>query len=276
MLIVAGALALAGCTEKADTTLGGSPPPVRSSVASPQTAPAREGFLLASSFEEPVCGVYWRPDPGCEFGVEGDVESGGYDCRTGAMCVRLQRMNPDSHVGVLAVAAIPGGRAFVGVALRIPEIPVGAIPDRLGYLELEQLTPTDGSLPAWPVEVRIYPDRRLGLGVARVVPSASDAVALTTWKVPVNAWFDVVVEISNGDPAMQRMWVYGPDDRLVDRVSVLLPTRVDWVHGNRIAQKIGGRTSTDVPMLTFADDWYMATTFMGPLHIGADGAPIAS
>lgn len=231
--------------------------------------------MLASSFERPVCGVWWRPDQGCEFGVEGEVRSGEFECRTGAMCLELQRMNGEMHVGVLAAAPAPDGRAWVGVAHRIPEIPAGAIPERPGYLELEQLTPTDGTLPGWPVEVRLYPDRRLGLGLSQASATAGDEVAMTTWTAPVDEWFYLVVEIVNGDPATQRMWVYGSDDRLVERVSIDLVTRVEWVHEDRTAQKIGGRTSSTTPFLTFADDWYVASRFEGPLRIGEDGAPLA-
>jgi hypothetical protein len=232
--------------------------------------------VLASSFERPVCGVWWRPDPGCEFGVEGEVQSGEFGCRTGKMCLELERLNRETHVGVLAPAPAPDGRVYVGAAHRIPEIPAGAIPETPGYLELEQLTPTDGTLPGWPVEVRLYPDRRLGLGLSQESSAAGGEVAMTTWTVPVDEWFSVVVEIVNGDPATQRMWVFGPDDQLAERVSIELTTRVEWVHGTRTAQKIGGRTSTTTPFTTYADDWYVASTFQGPLHIGEDGVPLAS
>lgn len=232
--------------------------------------------MLASSFELPVCGVWWRPDQGCEFGVEGEVRSGEFGCRTGDMCLELQRQNLEMHVGVLAPAPAPDGHAFVGAAHRIPEIPAGAIPDSPGYLELEQLSPTDGTLPGWPVEVRFYPDRRLGLGLSQASASAGDQVAKTDWAAPVDEWFYVVVEIVNGDPATQRMWVFGPDDLLVERLSIRLTTRVEWVHQDRTAQKIGGRTSAGTPFLTFADDWYVSSSFQGPLHIGADGLPLAA
>ena len=246
-----------------------SGPPVR--TASPAGS---SDFVLASSFEQPVCGVWWRPDPGCEFGVEGEVVSGAFSCRTGDTCLRLQRMNEEIHVAVLAPAPAPEGQAFIGVAHRIPELPEGAISDRLGYLELAQMTPTDGTLQGWPVEVRIYPDRRLGLGLSQVDVRAGQDVVLTEFRAPVDRWFYVVVEISNGDPATQRMWVYGPDDRLAEQVSIDLTTSIEWVHGTRAVQKVGGSVSTDVPLFTFADDWYVATELEGPLHIGADGAPI--
>lgn len=232
------------------------------------------GFLLASSFEQPVCGVWWRPDPGCEFGVEGDVVSGEFSCRTGPNCLKLQRMNREIHVAVIGKAPAPGGRAFIGVAHRIPEFPPGVLPERRGYLELEQLNPTDGSIPGWAVEVRIYPDRRLGLGLSQVDVRPEDDFVLTDWRAPVDEWFYVVVGIANGAPATQRMWVYGSGDRLVERVSIDLTTRIEWVHENRAAQKIGGSASTELPFVTFVDDWYVATEFFGPLHIDANGRPI--
>ena len=98
---------------------------------------------------------------------------------------------------------------------------------------------------------------------------------MTTWTAPVDEWFYLVVEIVNGDPATQLMWVYGPDDRLVERVSIDLVTRVEWAHGDRTAQKIGCRTSSTTPFLTFADYWYVASRLEGPLRIGEDGAPLA-
>jgi hypothetical protein len=268
----------AGCTGGSEPGARRSgPPPASPSEGSPQPPPAGEvdGFVLSSSFEQPVCGVWWRPDPGCEFGVEGEVESGAFGCRTGEMCIRLQRMNREMHVGILAPAPAPAGRAFIGAAHRVPEVPAEAIPERPGYLELMQMTPTDGALSGWPVEVRLYPDRRLGLALAQG-RTPGGTVAMTEWAAPVDEWFYVVVEISNGDPATQRMWVFGPDDRLVERVSLPLTTSVEWTHGMRTAQKVGGRTSTEVPMLTYADDWYVAEEFHGPLHIDADGTPLAA
>lgn len=274
---IAVALLAARCT-------GGNQPsaPPRASTGASDRIPGTAspslagGFVLASSFEQPVCGVWWRPDPGCEFGVEGDVVSGEFSCRTGRMCLRFQRMNREMHVAVISPAPAVGGRAFIGAAHRIGEIPDGAF-ERLGYLELMQLNPTDGSesLPAWPVEVRIYEDRRLGLGLSQVDVTPESTVVMTDWKAPVDEWFYIVVEIANGDPATQRMWVYGPDDQLAERVSVSLTTRIEWVHDNRAAQKVGGSVSSELPMFTYADDWYVASTFQGPLHIDANGAPLA-
>lgn len=228
-----------------------------------------EGFLLASSFEQPVCGFWWRPKAGCEFGVEGDVIAGAFDPRTGTWNVRIQRMNPN-HMGVVADVPLPDGHGFIGVAHRVPAFPEGAIPAPPGHIQLEQLSPTDGRLPGWPVEVRIYPDRRLGLALF-----GGDEAALTDWAAPVDEWFYVVVEVVNGVDALQRMWVYDSNDELVAKVSARLDTRQTWPHAGRTAIKIGGTTTTLSPMETFADDWYVSTRFRGPLHIGPDGEPAA-
>ncbi|MGQ0669173.1 MAG: hypothetical protein ACT4PO_05815 [Actinomycetota bacterium] len=228
-----------------------------------------EGLLLSSGFERPVCGSYVRPDPGCEFGIQGDVETGPFGARTGESCARIGRVNP-VHVGVIALVPLPEGHAFIGVAHRVPAIPAGAIPAEPGYLEIEDLSPTDGVLPGWPVEVRLYPDRRLGLALFR-----GTEVALTDWRVPLDEWFYVVVEVANGEEATQRMWVYDSQDEVVAKVSIGLDTRVDWPHADRIAHKIGGNTSTLVPMSTCADDWYISTSFRGPMRIGPDGSPLS-
>lgn len=243
--------------------------PRRSPPGTTPASPVSHGdLILSSSFEQPVCGRYHGSRGGCEFGVEGDVQAGSYGCRTGAMCVRIQRLTLDSHEGVLAIVPFPGGHAFVGVGQRVPAIPDGAIPASPGYIELEQLSPTDGSLPAWPVEVRLYPDRRLGLALYQ-----GRQVAMLDWPVPIDQWFYVVVEVANGAPALQRMWIYDMNDQLVSEASAQLDTRRVWVHAYRDADKIGGVTSTLAPMYTYADDWYIAAANEGPLHIGADGRP---
>ena len=228
------------------------------------------GFWLASSFEQPVCGYYGRPDPGCEFGVEGNVETGPVHARTGKRAARIDRAVERGHMGVLALVQLPvDAPAYWGVAHRIPEIPSSAFDPRKPYLEISQISPTDGRTPGWPVEVRIYEDRTLGLALWR-----SDDVARTTYRVPVDAWFYVVVEVRNGDEAAQRMWVYDEDDELVDEVELVGDTRVEWVHERRMGQKVGGNVSTPEHLYFYADDWYIAPKDRGPLHLDASGAPV--
>lgn len=230
-------------------------------------APTSDGVLLSSSFEGEVCGR-WQgtPDPGCEFGVEGGVETGLYDPRTGERAVRLDRTSP-KHMGVIADLPLPEGRAFVGIAHRVPAIPAGAIPDQPGHLQLEQLSPTDGTLPAWTVEVRLYPDRRLGLALFR-----GDDVVMADWPVPEDEWFYVVVELAHGPQAVQRMWLYDADDRLRSEVAIPLKTEESWPHEGRTAQKIGGSTASRAPLYTYVDDWYVAERSLGPVRIDAGGA----
>ncbi|MBI4259619.1 MAG: hypothetical protein HY658_03540 [Actinobacteria bacterium] len=238
-------------------------PRVHPGALSPEPPPpvGSGGELLVSGLEQPVCGSYNRPPEGCEFGVQGDVETGPWGCRTGAACVRIQRMSPE-HMGVIAEVPIPGGHAFVGVAHRIPELPEGAFDPAVGYIELEQLSPTDGTIPGYPVEVRLYEDRRIGLALLR-----DRQAALSEWRVPVDDWFYVVVELSNGSPAPVYMWIYDDRDRLVDQVAVSLDTARPWGHADRFAHKLGGNTSTLAPVYTYVDDWYVATEFLGPLHV---------
>jgi hypothetical protein len=228
--------------------------------------------ILASSFEGQVCGRYQAGggEP-CEFGVEGEVEAGAFDCRTGAGCVRIQRMASGNHMGVIADLPLPDGHAFVGVAHRVPELPAGAIPDDPGYVQLEQLSPTDGALPAWPVEVRLYPDRTLGLALFQ-----GSEVARTDWRVPIDRWFSIVVEVSNGIGAVQRMWVYDEDDALAERVALEADTELSWAHAYRTAQKVGGTVSTRLPLFTYADDWYVSSSSHGPARVDAEGVLLAS
>ncbi len=228
-------------------------------------------MLLASSFERPICGRYQHPGPGCEFGYEGDdLETGEFDCRTGPGCLRIGRQS-HSHMGVIREVPLPGGHAFISVAHRVPEIPEGAIPSDRGYLELLQLSPTDGDpgRPGYPVEVRLFPDRRLGLALYR-----EKDVGRTRDPIPVDEWFTTIVELTNGAPAVQRMWVYDASDRLVDYVEIELRSAQPWAHADRTAQKVGGATSTLVPMYTFEDDWYIAESFMGPLKLTETGTPV--
>jgi hypothetical protein len=255
---------------------GGSPPPEGAASAIPPTPePDDGGFLLSSSFERPVCGPYWRPGPGCEFGVEGDVRSVVCDARTGARCLEIQRRNTEQHMGVLGIAPLPEGSAYVGAAHRVPEIPEGAIPARTGYIELTQITPSDGQLPGWPVEVRLHADRRISLAGFEVARIESEPQAVVTgWRAPVDEWFYLVLRVTNGVDAEQALWVYDDDDDLVAGASLTLTTRREWGHATRVAQKVGGVTSTTVPMVTYADDWYVAEGFHGPLRVGPDGKPL--
>jgi hypothetical protein len=176
-------------------------------------------------------------------------------------------------MGVLSDVPIPDGHGFVGVGVRIPAFPPGAFPDVVGRapnLQLMQLTPTDGVLPATPVEVRLFEDRSLGLGIH----SDQRDTVMADWTAPVDEWFYIVVELNNGTSAPQRMWIYDSGDQLVDQVVARLDTRLEWVHGGRTAQKVGGSTSTNAPMYTYYDDWYIATKFMGPIHISSTGEPL--
>lgn len=195
------------------------------------------------------------------------MSAGPFDPRTGAWAVRIDRTSP-RHMGVIDDQPLPGGRGFVGVAHRVPAIPPGSIPRDPGYIELEQLSPTDGKLPGYPVEVRLYPDRRLGLGLFREKP-----VVMTDWRVPVDEWFYVVVEVVNGAPATQRLWAFDATDRLAAEVAIELTTRRVWPHATRTAQKVGGSTAALVPLDTYADDWFISTEFEGPLRIGPRAGP---
>jgi len=243
--------------------------PRNGSVSQPRSAPP--GFLLASSFEQPICGFWWRPRPGCEFGAQGvDTTTTAELSRTGESSLRIQRMTP-SHQGVIADVPLPDGHGFIGVASRVPEIPAGAIPSfgrRAGNVQLLQLSPTDGVVPGMPVEVRLFDDRRLGLGLFK----DKTTTVMSDWSIPVDEWFYIVVEVNNGVGAPQRMLLYDSSDRLVDRVVAHFDTRQVWAHQGRSAHKVGGNTSTSVPMYTYHDDWYVATELKGPVRITRSGA----
>lgn len=242
--------------------------PRNGSVPQPRSAPP--GFLLTSSFEHPICGFWWRPRPGCEFGAQGvDTQPTTDVSRTGESSVRIQRMTP-SHQGVIADVPLPDGHGFIGVASRVPEIPAGAIPSfgqREGNIQLVQLSPTDGVAPGMPVEVRLFDDRRLGLGLFK----DKTTTVMSDWSIPVDEWFYVVIEVSNGVRAPQRMWLYDSSDRLVDKVVAQFDTRQIWAHQGRTAHKVGGSTSTTLPMFTYHDDWYVATEMKGPVRITRTG-----
>jgi hypothetical protein len=71
----------------------------------------------------------------------------------------------------------------------------------------------------------------------------------------------------------QRMWLYDAGGEQKTEVSARLDTRWEFPHGQRTAHKIGGNTSTLAPMFTYADDWYISETFLGPVHIDEAGTP---
>jgi hypothetical protein len=180
----------------------------------------------------------------------------------------------DTHMGIIAPLALPNGHGFIGVGARVPAFSSSAVPGGFGpgNIQLMQISPTDGRLPAMPVEVRLFPDRSIGIGLF----SDKDNTVLSDWKVPVDQWFYMVVEVNNGTNAPVRMWLYDSNDRLMDKVTAQFATRQQWRHQGRAAQKVGGSSSTTSPMFTYYDDWYVATRFMGPVHISSTGEPLTS
>jgi hypothetical protein len=221
-------------------------------------------FYLATSFERPVCGNYHHPGEGCEFGIQGVVRTGSFDCRTGSSCLALQR-GGSTHMGAIRNVAVAGGHAFVGAAFRVPELPAGDRP----FIELMQLSPGDGTQPLNPIEVRLYTaDRTLSVGEFQ-----GPEEARTSWSAPVDEWFAVVVEMSYGVEVPTRLWVYGPGDELVDQLEVALTTAGGRGKANP-RQKVGGVTNTVADVVTYADDWYIADRDLGPLHFGPDGEPV--
>ncbi len=245
------------------------PPSTPHDIVSPP--PVEEGrLLLSSGLERPVCGNYHHPPPGCEFGKQFDVEEGPFGCRTGEGCVRLGRFasKPEQHVHLVRAVSLPDGHAFEGAAHRVPAIEAGTFPST-GYIQLMQLSAATKDQGTVPVEVRLYEDRRLGLSQLD-----KQKVEMSDYRTPVDQWFYVVVELSHGVEAAQRMWVFDPHDRLVDGVELTLNTTTGPNESPR--QALGGTIPTRRPFDTYVDDWYIATTFMGPLHIGADGTPLTS
>lgn len=169
-------------------------------------------------------------------------------------------------MGVVVDQPLPAGHGFIGTAHRVPAFPAGAVKSPPGHIQIMQLSPADEGLKANSVEVRIYADRRLGLAL-----TGADDATMANWQVPVDQWFYVVVEVANGTSALQRMWVYDGSDRLVAEVSARLATQSPSSRG-RTAQKVGGSTPTAQPMYTYADDWYVSNSFLGPARVSASGA----
>lgn len=248
-LIAVGLLALAACTHDRPhghltDRFGGTP--------------AISGnFYLSSSFEQPVCGNYHHPDPGCEFGTQGDVQTGAFGCRTGPGCLQIQR-DSNSHMGAIKDVPVDNGHAFVGCAFRVPAIPPAA--DGAGFVQLMQITPSDGNQVTQPVEVRFHDDRTIGLALF----TGKDETR-STWTAPVDQWFYVVVEMQNGVDVTNRIWIYGPDDTEVFHGEIALTTAIG--HRTEPRDKIGGTNDTVSPAFTYADDWYIADANLGPLHI---------
>ena len=232
----------------------------------PRVSVDPEGFYLATSFERPVCGKYHHPDEGCEFGIQGPVETGEFGCRTGPSCLAIGR-GGTTHQGALRLVPVDDGHAFVGCAFRVPELPSAQKP----FIELMQLSPGDGTQPLNPIELRMSTaGRTLSLGEFQGPEEVS-----TTWQAPVDEWFAVVVEMSYGEDVPTRLWVYESDDREVASLEALLTTSGGRGKANP-RQKVGGVTNTFGGVITYADDWYIARDGYGPLHVGADGSPVGS
>jgi hypothetical protein len=232
--------------------------------AHPNATGEPNGFYLATSFERPVCGNYHHPGAGCEFGIQGPVETGDFGCRTGPSCLSIGR-GGDTHQGAIRLVPVEGGHAFVGCAFRVPALPSAQKP----FIELMQLSPGDGTEPLNPIELRISTaDRTLSVGEFQGPEEPA-----TTWRAPVDQWFYAVVEMNYGEAVPTRLWVYGTDDKQAATLEVALTTSGGRDKANP-RQKVGGVTNTFGDVTTYADDWYIAKGQLGPLHIGADGAPI--
>jgi hypothetical protein len=213
---------------------------------------------LESAFESPVCGRLHDPGPGCEFGIQSDVETGPFGGRTGAGAVRLQRQKigrQHAHVG--DDVRIPGNHAFVGASFRIGPITGAERP----YLQLAQLTPGDGVVRASTLDIRLsLKNRTLGIGVFRTKQERYG-----TWRAPTDRWFTTILEMDYGRTVPLRLWVYDDRDALVDTVSLT----ADTTTGDRALprQTIGGTVSTNGPVLQYTDDWWIATVNLGPIHV---------
>ena len=223
------------------------------------------GFYLSTSFERPVCGNYHHPGDGCEFGIQGPVETGDFDCRTGPSCLAIGR-GGTTHQGVIRLVPVEDGHAFVGCSFRVPALP----PAQKPFIELMQLSPGDGSQALNPIELRIgTADRTLSLGEFQ----GPETEPSTSWAAPADRWFSVVVEMAYGEDVPTRLWVYDDADQEVASLEVALTTSGGRGKANP-RQKVGGVTNTLGDVTTYADDWYIAKEQYGPLHIGADGAPL--
>ncbi len=231
------------------------PSSVIATVSAPTTDPR---ILLLTAFEAPVCGRLHAPRPGCEMGIQSDVQTGSFGGRTGTGAVRLQRQATDpGHVHVGDDIPIPGRHAFVGASFRIGAIPGAKRP----YLQLAQLTPGDGTVFARNVELRMsVRGRTLGIGVFRTRQERYGS-----WSVPEDAWFTTILEMDFGRSVPLRLWVYDERDVLVDTVTLT----ADTTGGDRAQprQTIGGTIPSTGPLLQYADDWWIATENLGPIQV---------
>lgn len=231
------------------------PSSVIATVSGPTTDPR---ILLLTGFEAPVCGRLHAPRPGCEMGIQSDVQTGPFGGRTGAGAVRLQRQAADpGHVHVGDDLPIPGRHAFVGASFKIGTIPGAKRP----YLQLAQLTPGDGTVFARIVELRLsIQGRMLGVGVFRTKQERYGS-----WSVPVDAWFTTILEMDFGRSVPLRLWVYDDRDVLVDTITLT----ADTTGGDRAQprQTIGGTIPSTSPLLQYADDWWIATENLGPIQV---------
>lgn len=261
------AMLMTSCSPRSEPEIATPTTSPRPQASTPKELPEpkAESLLVASSFERPICGTFHDPGPGCEFGFQSEVVQDPSDSRTGRHSVRMQRLlQPGQHVHIGGDISLPGGHGFVGAAHRTAKLPVA----EGDFIQLMQVTPASKALAARVVEVRIYSDRRLGLGLFE-----GSTVARTTWRAPRDTWFFLVIEISHGVDAVQRLWIYEEGhDRPVERLSL----RLDTTGGPccRIRQALGGTESTVAPAYTYVDDFYVATENLGPLRISSDGSPI--
>lgn len=132
--------------------------------------------ILEADFTLSVAGRLHNPPAGQQFGSQGVAW-------TERGVAYLQRFRPGKHVHIGCDLPIPGNHAKVDVSMRLPAL----VPLEGGYLQLLQLTPSDGELASQVVEVRLDVRRRLTLAVFQ----SKDAGEVLLEAAPIGEWFDL-------------------------------------------------------------------------------------
>jgi hypothetical protein len=187
--------------------------------------------VVDTQFDRPIGGRIHSTRPGFEFGIQGD-------CWVADGIAHLQRFRPGEHVHIGRDVPIPGNDALVEVSMSLPELPAL----ERGYLQLLQVTPSNGVERAKVVEVRMYPDRTLAVALhGRTAPSVHTA------PVPVESWFTIDLVMRRGTAAEQRLRADGGEwVRLTANTTATkrLPRQV-----------LGGTTGTLAPFVQSVDWW---------------------
>jgi hypothetical protein len=230
---------------------------------------------VQSEFNQPV-GGNTPPVAPYEFGVQGDCAAELTSPGSPFGGTKFARVNRAAtvgtaypgpglvmdHFGIIVDYPLPGSRGACGFATKIPAVTLDNIPIAPAdpaFTELFQFSLTDGTVAAREFTLRVYRDRKLGIGVFQ----QNNVHLKSTWTITPDQWFYTVMEGSYGSAATLTLYIYDSAGTLVETLSGVYDTRGTKI---KTKHKLGGETNIGLwpdQYNTYHDSWYIADSNLG-------------